>query len=151
MNLESSVGTRYDGLLTTLEKRWGQGQQLRLSYTLARARNYANDDQIPFSSGPIDPNDLEKEYGPTPNEQRHRFVLSGSFLLPWSLRLSPIWTLASGVPMDILMPDASRRVPTLPRNAGGTEVQDRGRPERLPDPVERVRGHRRPAPAPRVE
>jgi hypothetical protein len=126
LNLESSVGSRYDGLLTTIEKRWGKGQDLRVSYTLARARNYANDDQIPFSSGPLDPNDLQKEYGPTPNEQRHRFVLSGSFLLPWSLRLSPIWTLASGVPMDILMPDASTRVPTLPRNAGGRKFKTAG-------------------------
>jgi len=119
VNLESSVGTRYSALFATLEKRWGGGQQLRLSYTLARARNYANDDQIPFSSGPIDPNDLEREFGPTPNEQRHRVVLSGSFLLPGAVRLSPIWTIASGVPMDILMPDASTRVPTLERNAGG--------------------------------
>jgi hypothetical protein len=123
VNLESSVGTRYDGLLASLEKRWGAGQQVRASYTLARARNYSNDDQIPFGSGPIDPNDLEREYGPTPNEQRHRFVLSGSFVLPLDLRLSGIWTIASAVPMDILMPDASSRVPTLSRNAGGREIQ----------------------------
>ena len=123
INLESSVGTRYDALLATLEKRWGAGQQLRLSYSLARARNYANDDQIPFGAGPIDPNDLEREYGPTPNEQRHRLVLSGSFLLPLELRLSGIWTIASAVPMDILMPDASHRVPTLSRNAGAREFQ----------------------------
>jgi hypothetical protein len=126
VNLESSVGTKYSGLLATLEKRFGNGQQLRLAYTLSRARNYANDDQIPFSSGPIDPNDLEREYGPTPNEQTHRLVLSGSFVLPWSLRLSPIWTIASGVPMDILMPDASSRVPTLSRNAGGRELETAG-------------------------
>jgi hypothetical protein len=126
VNLESSVGTKYSGLLATLEKRFGNGQQLRLAYTLSRARNYANDDQIPFSSGPIDPNDLEREYGPTPNEQTHRLVLSGSFVLPWSLRLSPIWTIASGVPMDILMPDASSRVPTLSRNAGGRVYKTAG-------------------------
>ena len=124
VNLESSVGTRYDALLTSLEKRFGRGQQLRVSYSLARARNYANDDQIPFSSGPIDPNDLEREYGPTPNEQRHRLVLSGSFLLPLELRLSGIWTIASAVPMDILMPDASHRVPTLSRNVGAREFEN---------------------------
>ena len=123
LNLESSVGTKYDALLASLEKRWGRGQQLRASYTLARARNYVNDDQIPFGPGPIDPNDLEREYGPTPNEQRHRFVLSGSFFLPAALRLSAIWTIASGVPMNIMMPDASRRVPTLSRNAGGREFE----------------------------
>jgi len=123
VNLESSVGTRYDALLASLEKRWGRGQQLRASYSLARARNYANDDQIPFGAGPIDPNDLEREYGPTPNEQRHRLVLSGSFLLPLELRLSGIWTIATGVPMDVLLPDASSRVPTLSRNAGAREFE----------------------------
>jgi hypothetical protein len=123
VNLESSVGTRYDALLASVEKRWGGGQQVRLSYTLARARNYVNDDQIPFGSGPIDPNDLEREYGPTPNEQRHRLVLSGLLALPLDLRLSGIWTIASAVPMDILMPDGSKRVPTLSRNAGGREIE----------------------------
>ncbi|HSD67733.1 MAG TPA: TonB-dependent receptor [Vicinamibacteria bacterium] len=123
VNLESSVGTRYDALLASLEKRWGGGQQVRASYTLARARNYSNDDQIPFGSGPIDPNDLEREYGPTPNEQRHRIVLSGSFVLPLDLRVSGIWTIASAVPMDILMPDASTRVPAFSRNAGGREFR----------------------------
>jgi hypothetical protein len=123
VNIESSVGTRYDALLASVEKRWGGGQQVRLSYTLARARNYVNDDQIPFGSGPIDPNDLEREYGPTPNEQRHRLVLSGLLALPLELRLSGIWTVASAVPMDILMPDGSKRVPTLSRNAGGREIE----------------------------
>jgi len=33
--------------------------------------------------------------------------------------LSPMLTLASGVPMDILLPDASSRIPMLQRNAGG--------------------------------
>ena len=118
VNIESSVNTRYDALLASVEKRFSRGQQLRVSYALARARNYMNDDQIPFGTGPIDPNDLSREYGPTPNEQRHRVTLSGSILLPWDLRLSPLWTIASGVPMDILLPDASTRVPSLERNAG---------------------------------
>jgi hypothetical protein len=119
VNLESSVNTKYDALLATIEKRFASGQHLRLSYALSRARNYANDDQIPFGAGPLDPNDLPREYGPTPNEQRHRLTVSGSFLLPGDVRVSPLWTVASGVPMDILMPDASSRVPTLERNAGG--------------------------------
>jgi hypothetical protein len=126
VNLESSVGIRYDALFASLEKRWGRAQQLRLSYTLARARNYANDDQIPFSSGPLDPGDLEREFGPTPNEQRHRVVLSGSFLLPGAVRVSPLWTVASGVPMDILLPDASTRLPSLERNAGGRRFRTAG-------------------------
>jgi hypothetical protein len=120
-NLESSVGTRYKGLLMSLEKRSGRSRFLA-SYTLSKAENYANDDQIPLSSSPIiDPNNLEAEFGPSPNDRRHRFTVAGSFDLPKGFRVSPLLTLSTGVPMDILMPDASRRVPTLSRNAGGRQ------------------------------
>ncbi|MBV9959744.1 MAG: TonB-dependent receptor [Acidobacteria bacterium] len=119
VNLESSAKFKYDGMLLSLEKRVSHRYQFRASYTLSKAFNYANDDQIPFSSGPLDPNDLQREYGPTPNDQRHRFTFAGTFELPWQFQLSPIVTLASGVPMDILLPDASTRVPQLQRNAGG--------------------------------
>jgi hypothetical protein len=119
VNLESSVKTKYDGLLVSAEKRFSNHYQLRASYTLSKAFNYANDDQIPFAAGPIDPNNLQLEYGPTPNDQRHRFAFSGFFELPLDFTVSPIWTIASGVPMDILLPDASTRIPVLQRNAGG--------------------------------
>jgi len=118
-NLESSVKTKYDGLLLSVEKRFARRHGFRASYTLSKAFNYANDDQIPFSNGPVDPTNLQLEYGPTPNDQRHRFTLAGTFDAPLGLRLAPILTLASGVPMDILLPDGASRVPALQRNAGG--------------------------------
>ncbi len=40
------------------------------------------------------------------------------FQLPWAVRLAPIFTLASSVPVDILLPDGSSRVCELQRNAG---------------------------------
>jgi Carboxypeptidase regulatory-like domain len=120
-NLESSVRTKYDGLLVSLERRFARSYQFRASYTLSRSSNYANDDQIPFSNGPIDSNDLRREYGPTPNDQRHRFTFSGVFNLPADIRLSPILTLASTVPIDILLPDGSSRVCELQRNAGARQ------------------------------
>ena len=118
-NLESSVRTKYDGLLVSLEKRFAHNYQFRASYTLAKAFNFANDDQIPFSNGPINPQNLELEYGPTPNDQRHRFTFSGVLDLPYGIHFSPILTLASGVPMDILVPGGGNRIPLLQRNAGG--------------------------------
>ena len=118
-NLESSVRTKYDGLLFSLEKRFSHRSQFRASYTFSRSFNFANDDQIPFSNGPINPTNLQLEYGPTPNDQRHRFTFSGVFDLPYGVQLSPIVTIASGVPMDILVPDGSQRIPQLQRNAGG--------------------------------
>ena len=106
VNLESSVKTKYDGPLLSLEKRFASRYQLRAAYTLSKAFNYANDDQIPFSNGPLNPNNLQLEYGPTPNDQRHRFSFAGVFDLPAKFHLSSIVTLASGVPMDILVPGA---------------------------------------------
>lgn len=119
VNLESSVKTKYDGLLVSFEKRLSHRYQFRASYTLSKAFNYANDDQIPFSNGPLNPNNLQLEYGPTPNDQRHRFTFSGIMDLPAGFRLAPIFTLASGVPMDILVPGGGQRIPQLQRNAGG--------------------------------
>jgi len=118
-NLESSVKTKYDGLLIGFDKRLSKRTQFRIGYTLSKTFNYANDDQIPFSNGPLNPTNLQLEYGPTPNDQRHRFTFAGTLDLPYGFRLSPIVTLASGVPMDILVPDGSQRIPQLQRNAGG--------------------------------
>ena len=77
-NLESSVKTKYDGMLITVEKRFSHRSQFRASYTLSKSFNYANDDQIPFSNGPLNSNNLQLEYGPTPNDQRHRFTFAGA-------------------------------------------------------------------------
>jgi hypothetical protein len=119
VNLESSAKFKYDALLASVEKRYSRRYLFRASYALSKAFNYANDDQIPFSNGPVDPEDLQLEYGPTPNDQRHRFTFAGTVDLPAGFRLAPILTLASGVPVDILLPDASARLPGLQRNAGG--------------------------------
>jgi outer membrane receptor protein involved in Fe transport len=123
-NLESSVGTKYDALWVTVRQRVGSYGEFYSAYTLGKAFNYANDDQIPFEYSPIDPNNLRREYGPPPNDQRHRLVLSGFANLPYKLGFSAIWTIASGVPMDILLPDGSERVPTMQRNAGGREFHN---------------------------
>jgi hypothetical protein len=121
VNLESSARTKYDALLLSLERPFTRGFSFRLGYTLAKAFNYANDDQIPFLNGPIDPNDLGREFGPTPNDRRHRFVASAQAMVPGGFNVSGIWTISSGVPMDIMMPNGQTRIPVLQRNAGGRQ------------------------------
>ncbi len=83
VNLESSVNFKYDGLLLSVEKRFANRFGFRAAYTLSKAFNYANDDQIPFSNGPIDSNNLQLEYAPTPNDQRHRFTAAGTIEMPY--------------------------------------------------------------------
>ncbi len=122
VNLESSVSTHYDALLVSAERR-SSTVGFRASYAFANALNYANDDQIPFANGPIDNDNLRREYGPTPNDQRHRFTLAGWAQAPGGVQVAPIITLASGVPMDILLPSAQSRVPIFQRNAGGRQFQ----------------------------
>jgi len=120
VNIESSAKTQYDGLLLSLDRPFSKGYGFRVGYTLAKAYNYANDDQIPFLNGPVDPTDLGKEWGPTPNDRRHRLTLSGQTLVS-GVNISALWTISSGVPMDIMMPDAQSRIPVLQRNAGGRQ------------------------------
>ncbi len=123
-DLESAVNTKYDALWVSVRQRFAKYGEFDAAYTLAKAFNYANDDQIPFEYSPIDPTNLQDEYGPPPNDQRHRLVMSGIANLPLQFHFAPIWTIASGVPMDILLPDGSERVPTLQRNAGGRKFHN---------------------------
>ena len=123
-DLQSTVNTHYDALWLTVDHRFADHFQFHGAYTLSKSLDYANYDQIPFGYPPVDPTDLHREYGPAPNDQRHRLVLSGTLDLPLGLRLSPLWTYASGVPMDITYTDANgnnTRVPQFERNAGGRE------------------------------
>ena len=122
VNLESSVGTHYDALLVSAERRNAR-LGFRASYTFGKALNYANDDQIPFANGPVDPSNLRLEYGPTPNDQRQRFTLAGWAQVPGGVMVAPIVTFASDVPVDILLPDASSRIPAFQRNAGGRQFR----------------------------
>lgn len=119
VNLESSAKTNYDALLVEFERRFSGRYGVRAAYTLSKANNYANDDQIPFGNGPIDPTNLAAEYGPAPNDQRHRFALSGTVAAGRGIQIAALWRAASGVPMDIMMPDGQSRIPVLSRNAGG--------------------------------
>ncbi len=123
VNIESSARTKYDALMLSVDRPFAGGRQFRASYTLAKAFNYANDDQIPFLNGPIDPNDLGREFGPTPNDRRHRFVASGLTRLPGAIDLSALLTISSGVPMDIMMPSGQTRIPVIQRNAGGRQFK----------------------------
>jgi hypothetical protein len=71
----SSAGESvYHGLLVSFSQRPSRWGYYRVSYTLSRSENNLGEF---FFSGPIDPNDLSKDWGRSDNDRRHLFVFSG--------------------------------------------------------------------------
>ena len=72
----SSAGdSTYHGVHVSLAQRsrgWGQ---YRVSYTLSKAMNNVGEF---FFSSPIDPTDINKDWGRADNDQRHKLVVNGS-------------------------------------------------------------------------
>ena len=102
----ASIGnTFYHGLTLELRRRFrsskrGFGFSVRTAYTLSRLI----DDGIVNTSSAQRAGDFRAERSRSLLDRRHRFVLSGTFDLPWwlgRLRLSPIFRLASGAPFNI--------------------------------------------------
>ena len=103
--------TWYRGLTVSLNKRFTQGSQVLVSYTLSKAEDTSTDFQGAavvqdqgLGRNPADPFGLPigfnplADKGPATHDQRHRFVLSGVARLPLDLQLSTIVTAASGRP-----------------------------------------------------
>ncbi len=106
---ESSGVSRYNGLITSLNKRAGRWASVRTSYTFSRA---IDDTGNFFFSTPQNNFDLLDEMGLSDNDQRHRLVLSGTFEAPRDegidsalrdFQLSYIFTYASRLPFNILL------------------------------------------------
>lgn len=103
--------TEYRGVTFSLNRRLANNYQFLLSYTYSKAEDNSTDFQsafIPQDNGrgrnPSDPTGLPvgfdpmSEWGPATHDQRHRFVLSGLYQLPWGFNVSTIVTAASGRP-----------------------------------------------------
>jgi len=141
--------TWYNGLRLSLTKRFTFGQVIA-NYTLSnaednstdfqtaflpenngRGRNADDPDGLPLDFGPDD------ERGPSLQDERHRLVVTGAFLVPLGIQLGTIVTVGSGHPYNILAgtdlngdgdggsssPDRPRRDPadattSIGRNAG---------------------------------
>jgi hypothetical protein len=105
----------YRGLSVGARKRLANGTQFMASYVLSKAEDMTADFQsafVPQDQGrgrdPANPRglpvafDADLDIGPSLQDQRHRFVFSGTYVAPHGLHLSGIVTLASGVPFNII-------------------------------------------------
>ena len=107
--------TWYRGLILSAARRFSNRHQFQASYTLSKAEDHTTDFQsalVPQNNGVgrnrQDPTGLplgfnpDEERGPSSQDQRHRFVVSGAYLAPSDLLISSIVTIASGRPYNIL-------------------------------------------------
>ena len=136
----------YKGLTVALNKPLRNRHQFLASYTLSTAEDTSTDYQSSFivqNSGsgrnPADRFGLplgfdpDSERGLSTRDQRHRFVLSGLYQMPWNLQLSGIVMAATGHPFTPLAgadlngdgnggqfpPDRARRDPVLESTSVG--------------------------------
>lgn len=99
----SSVGrSHYDGLSVTWRRRLSHHVSLQTSYTLSKSEAY-NGSAANFGQTATDPSNIfsPHDFGPTPVDERHRWVTSGVVELPWGIRFAPIMQLASARPYSL--------------------------------------------------
>jgi hypothetical protein len=107
--------TWYRGLTVSASRRFINRHQLLVSYSVSKAEDNGTDFQSEFiaqDSGrgrnPANPKGLplgfdpHSEKGPSLQDQRHRLVASGIYVLPKEVELSSIVTVGSGRPYNIL-------------------------------------------------
>jgi len=68
-----------------------------ISYTLSKADSNLPSGSI-YGSSPTNPFDLNEDKGPDATDQRHNFVLNGSYMFPYDFQLSGIWVYRSSRP-----------------------------------------------------
>jgi hypothetical protein len=89
----------YDALDANLSHRFSNRLQMLASYVWSHTIDNVDPD-LP-SQSPNDPNFTGKiENGNAIFDQRQRFVLSGTYILPWKIHFGGVGTLASGLPFN---------------------------------------------------
>ena len=100
VDLESSVGrSRYDGLNIAYRRRMSNHFSVNTNYVLSRGVAY-NGNAAAFRNRAtiVDNIFAPHDFGPVPNDERHRWVFSGVVDLPWSFQLAPIVQWSSARP-----------------------------------------------------
>ncbi len=99
---QSDGRSRYDAFTASVKKRYANKYQLNAHYTLAKSQAWFGATQD-FGFQPqnlfvkFDP----VNFGPTNEDERHRFVVSGIFDLPYGFQIAPIFQMASARPYSI--------------------------------------------------
>jgi hypothetical protein len=102
ISMETSWGrSRYDGLNLSLRRRMTNRFSVNAIYTLSEGWAY-NGNAASYSNTVTDPRTPlgSWDFGPVPNDERHRLVVSGVVDLPWGFQVAPIMQIASARPYN---------------------------------------------------
>jgi hypothetical protein len=91
------ASSTYHGVHVSVVERPGKWGAYRVAYTLAKAMDNVGEF---FFSSPIDPFDINKDWGRSDDDQRHRLVLNGSAHVA-GFQLSALLQYYSSVPFNI--------------------------------------------------
>src|SRR3984885_10243383 len=108
MDEQSVNRSRYDGLNVSYRQHMTKHFSVNANYTLSRAYGWAvqsggADATSSFRNYPHDPLNIwdPRDFGPTPNDERHHITASGIVLLPLGFELAPILTYGTARPFDL--------------------------------------------------
>ena len=128
---QSDGRSRYDAFTVAFKKRYANRYQLNAHYTLAKSQAWFG---ATADFGLQPQNLFEKfdpiNFGPTNEDERHRFVVSGIFDLPWDFQVAPIFQLASARPFSIFpscLCDINRDGVTNDRESVNPTVDDQNK------------------------
>jgi hypothetical protein len=96
---DSSGRYNQNQFIVNFNSRLHRNASLNAYYVLG----FANSDADGIGSFPANPYDFSTEYGRASGDIRHRFVLSGTFRVPWGISLNPLIFVQSGRPFNITL------------------------------------------------
>jgi len=101
---QSDGRSRYDAFTIAFRRRYANKFQLNAHYTLAKSQGWFGGSQSfqLTAQNQFNKFDPLADFGPTGEDERHRFVVSGVFDLPWGFQLAPILQLASARPFSVI-------------------------------------------------
>jgi hypothetical protein len=95
---ESTANSRYEGVVFSIQKRFGARFNVFGNYTLS----WTNNDADGTGSLPANSYDLHSEWGPAYTDRRHFLNITSMLSLPHGFRLTPFVVISSGTPFNIM-------------------------------------------------
>lgn len=110
----------YNGMTVSVQHRASRWGTARVSYTLSKSIDNTGN---AFFSAPQNNFNLRDDRGLSDNDQRHHLTVSGELKAPYGIRMSPIFTVASPYPFNVVtggqtLQSTTARVAGTGRNTG---------------------------------